>query len=102
MLDMLKNMMDGGKDLGESTQPGKQQGKQPGQGGQGGQGSKGSSGGGEKGEPDNTTENSDRRVPRKSGTVGSSLPREFHQAMDAYNRGAMNKTAPPSPPTQSN
>jgi hypothetical protein len=41
-------------------------------------------------------------VPRKSGTVGSSLPREFHQAMDAYNRGAMNKTAPPSPPTQSN
>jgi len=101
MLDMLKNMMDGGKDVGEGQQPGQQEGKQQGKDGQQpGQGGQGGSQTGEKVTPDNTAEKSERRVPRKSGTAGSSLPREFHQAMDAYNRGAINKTSEPSPPAQ--
>ena len=81
MLDMLKNMMDGGRDVGEGQQPG--------------QGGKGGSQGGDKGDPDNTAENSSRRVPRNSGTAGSSMPKEFHQAMDAYNRGFDDKAAKP-------
>jgi len=34
-------------------------------------------------------------VPRNSGTAGSSIPKEFHQAMDAYNRGFNDKTVKP-------
>ena len=100
MLDMLKNMMDGGRDVGEGQQPGNkpgdEPGEQPGQGGeQPGQGGKGGSQGGNKGDPDNTAENSSRRVPRNSGTAGSSMPKEFHQAMDAYNRGVNDKAVKP-------
>ena len=101
MLDMLKNMMDGGRDVGEGQPQGTKLGEQPGQGGeQPGQGGKGGSQGGDKGEPDNTAENSNRRVPKNSGTAGSSMPKEFHQAMDAYNRGANDKTVKPSPKSQ--
>ena len=97
MLEMLKNMMEGGSDVGENPQqgqqPGDQQGKQggdqPGQGGSGGQTR------GETGDPDNTAENSQRRVPRNSGTAGSTLPREFRKAMDAYNKGIQQKSSKP-------
>lgn len=98
MLDMLKNMMDGGQDVGENQQPGKQPGEKEGQ--QPGQGGKSGSQGGSKSDPDNTAENSNRRVPRNSGTAGSSLPKEFHRAMEAYNRGALKKTTKPSAPIQ--
>ncbi|MBK1853754.1 hypothetical protein JO972_02185 [Verrucomicrobiaceae bacterium 5K15] len=95
MMEMLQNMMEGGKDVGEGQQPG--QGKKPGEGeGQGegaGGGGKGSGGGGGKpGDPDNTAEGGERRVPKNSGNAGSSLPREFQKAMDAYNRGAAKKS----------
>ena len=66
---------------------GQKPGDQPGQGGGGGGESNGKTG-----DPDNTAENSERRVPKNSGTAGSSLPREFHKAMDAYNKGASEKT----------
>ena len=58
-------------------------------------GAKAAAQGGDKGDPDNTAENSSRRVPRNSGTAGSSIPKEFHQAMDAYNRGVNDKTVKP-------
>ncbi|MDG1358233.1 MAG: hypothetical protein P8P36_08575 [Akkermansiaceae bacterium] len=101
MLDMLKNMMDGGKDVGEGQQPEQQNGTQKGkEGQQPGQSGKGGSQKGDIGDPDNTAENSERRVPRNSGTAGSSVPREFQPAMEAYNRGAIQKTTRPSPPIQ--
>lgn len=91
MLEMMKNMMQGGQDVGEapgeSAQPGEGegQGEGPGGGGQGGSAS------GQNIAPDNTDENSIRRVPKSSGNSGSSLPREFQKAMDAYNKGATEK-----------
>ncbi len=101
MLDMLKNMMDGGKDVGDGQQQGLQNGKQPGEEGQQpGQSGKSSSQKNDKGDPDNTAETSERRVPRNSGSAGSSLPREFQRAMDAYNRGAIKKTTQPTPSNQ--
>ena len=92
MLEMMKNMMEGGKDVGEGQGEGEGegQGKGAGEGGGGGDGNGGS--GGKTGDPDNTAEDSERRVPKNSGTTGSNLPREFHKAMDAYNRGASKKT----------
>ena len=103
MLDMLQNMMDGGRDVGkgqqgkeqkEGSKPGDQEGEagnKPGQGGKGGSAQAGES------NPDNTAENSNRRVPRNSGTTGNTLPKEFHQAMDAYNRGVNQQNINPSP-----
>lgn len=96
MMEMMKNMMEGGKDVGEGKKPGGE-GKKPGEGegegeGKGG-GGKGSGGGGGKPEsPDNTAEGGERRVPKNSGSTGSSLPREFQKAMDAYNKGAAKKS----------
>ena len=94
MLEMLQNMMNGGKDVGEGQEPGNQPGGKPGdQPGQGGSG--GGEAGGKTGDPDNTAENSTRRVPKNSGSSGSSLPREFQKAMDAYNKGATEKSKKP-------
>ncbi|BDS05754.1 hypothetical protein NT6N_07940 [Oceaniferula spumae] len=96
MMEMLKRMMDGGQDAGEGKEPG--EGKKPGEGeGKGGDqpgNGKGSGGeaGGQTGDPDNTAENSERRVPKNSGSSGSTLPREFQKAMDAYNKGAAKKS----------
>ena len=94
MLEMMKNMMEGGKDVGKK--PG--QGKKPGEGegdtpGGGGKGS--GSGSGQTGNPDNTAENSERRVPKNSGNSGGSLPREFQKAMDAYNKGVKDSATNP-------
>jgi len=85
MLDMMKNMMDGGKDVGKKPGEGKPgEGKGAGEGGGGGKGSGSASG--KTGSADNTDENSTRRVPKSSGNSGDSLPREFQKAMDAYNK----------------
>ena len=92
MLEMMKNMMEGGKDVGEGQGEGEGEGKGKGAGEGGGGGDGNGGNGGKTGDPDNTAENSERRVPKNSGTAGSSLPREFHKAMDAYNKGASNKT----------
>ena len=92
MLEMMKNMMEGGKDVGAGQ--GEQKGEGKGKGGEG-QGGQGDGNGGQDGkatDPDNTAENSERRVPKNSGNAGSSLPREFHKAMDAYNKAASKKT----------
>lgn len=84
MLEMMREMMGKG-------QPGDQPGQQPGQnpGDTGGEGRTG----------DSDTANSDnsgatggksveRRVPKASGSAGQGLPREFQEALDAYNRAA--------------
>lgn len=88
MMEMLKNMMEGGKDLGQGNKPG-QPGDKPGQGGGGGGDGEA---GGSSGDPDNTARGGQRRVPKNSGNSGSSLPREFQKAMDAYNKGAAAKS----------
>lgn len=94
MLEMMQRMMDGGKDVGEGKSEGKAEGKGKGKGsGAGGGNGDGNGGnGGKTGDPDNTAANSERRVPKNSGVAGSSLPREFHKAMDAYNKGASENT----------
>ena len=95
MLEMMQNMMNGGQDVGEK--PG--EGQKPGQGegeGSGGGGGKGSGAdSGKAGAPDNTHENSLRRVPKNSGNSGGTLPREFQKAMDAYNKGVTNSVKKP-------
>lgn len=92
MMEMLKNMMEGGKDAGEGKEPG--EGEKPGQGGDkpGQGGGAGGEAGGNSGDPDNTAEGGQRRVPKNSGNAGSTLPREFQKAMDAYNKGAAKKS----------
>ncbi len=99
MLDMLKNMMEGGRDVGESQPQGSQPGNQSGQSGQqAGNGGNGTGQPGGNGEGENTAENANRRVPRNSGSTGSALPREFHKAMDAYNKGVEQETLRALPP----
>lgn len=90
MLEMMQNMMEGGKDVGKKPGEGEKPGAGEGPGGGGGKG--GGSGSGQTGNPDNTDENSQRRVPKNSGNSGDSLPREFQKAMDAYNKGAQDST----------
>ena len=86
--------MDGGQDLGEAPKPSEQKGQQPGQGGdQPGEGKGSGSASGDSRDPDNTATGGQRRVPKNSGKAGSTLPREFQKAMDAYNRGAAQKSS---------
>ncbi len=84
MLDMMQEMMGQGK-------PAEKPGQQPGQ----GAGDKG--GEGQTGDSDSAnTQNGgvsggkveERRVPKASGKAGQGLPREFQDALDAYNRAA--------------
>ena len=87
MMDMMERMM--GKEPGQAGQkPGDQQAEQ------GGTANK-------YGESDTPNENITgavedknelRRVPKAAGTAGKSLPEEFGKALDAYNRGAEQKT----------
>lgn len=89
MLEMMQRMMEGGKDVGEKQGEGQKPGPGEGQGdGPGGGGKGGGNASGKTGSPDNTNPNSQRRVPKNSGNAGSTLPREFQKAMDAYNKGA--------------
>ncbi|MGJ8677751.1 MAG: hypothetical protein ACSHX0_09560 [Akkermansiaceae bacterium] len=83
MLQMMENMMNSGKDLGEGKEM--QEGKGEGNGGGGGSGG---SANGTSENPDNTELSEERRVPKNSGNTGSVLPKEFQKAMDAYNKGA--------------
>jgi hypothetical protein len=84
MLEMMQEMMGKGK---PADKPGDQQGK--GAGDQGGEGQTGESDsanskdGGTSG-----TKAEERRVPKASGKAGQGLPREFQDALDAYNRAA--------------
>jgi hypothetical protein len=84
MLEMMQEMMGKGK---PADKPGEQQGK--GAGDKGGEGQTGDSDsanskdGGTSG-----TKFEERRVPKASGKAGQGLPREFQDALDAYNRAA--------------
>lgn len=86
MLDMMQEMMGQGK---PGDQPGKQPGQGQGPGQQGGEGQTGesdSANSANAGQPGGKQEA--RRVPKASGKAGQSLPTEFQQALDAYNRAA--------------
>lgn len=88
MMDMMERMM--GKDP-DGEGKGKGKGDKPGD--KGGEGMTGLSdaaneaGGGETGGKSEA-----RRVPKASGGAGRVLPEEFSKALDAYNRGAEQKT----------
>ena len=84
MLDMMQEMMGKGK---PQEKPGDQPGQKPGD--QGGEGMTGDSdsanskNGGTSG-----AKFEERRVPKASGKAGQGIPREFQDALDAYNRDA--------------
>jgi len=86
MLDMMQEMMGQGK---PGDKPGQKPGQGKGPGQQGGEGQTGesdsanSANGGQTGGKQEA-----RRVPKASGKAGQSLPTEFQQALDAYNRAA--------------
>lgn len=90
MMDMMEKMMGKGQGQGQGKQPGQGEGQGEGEGeGQGGKGQTGES------ETANTDQNGigtgpdeTRRVPKASGTGPTSIPQEFRDAFDAYNRGA--------------
>jgi hypothetical protein len=90
MMDMMERMM--GKKEGEGEGKGKEgKGGKPGeQAGQGQTGDSDAENGTSGGTPGGKTE--ERTVPKAGGTAGKSLPREFQQALDAYNRGLEGKT----------
>jgi hypothetical protein len=92
MLDMMQQMKDEGKPGEKPGQkpgdkPGDQEGK--GQGDQGGEGQTGDSDSANEANGGKTGGKSEeRRVPKASGKAGQGLPREFQDALDAYNREA--------------
>jgi hypothetical protein len=89
MMDMMERMM--GKKEGEGEAKGEGKGKKPGdQAGQGQTGDSDSANDADSGNAGGKTE--ERTVPKAAGTAGKSLPREFQQALDAYNRGLEQKT----------
>ena len=92
MLQMMKNMMEGGHDEGKGkpSSSGKKGGGNSGGGGKGG-----GSDTGKTGTPDPYSETNQRTVPRNSGNAGTALPREFQKAMDAYNKAAIKKSNTP-------
>ncbi len=89
MMDMMERMM--GKKEGEGEGKGKGKGDKPGD--QAGQGQTGDSDAENDVDGGDSTGNVEKRtVPKSGGTAGKSLPREFQQALDAYNRGLEGKT----------
>ena len=89
MMDMMERMM--GKKEGEGEAKGKAKGKKPGdQAGQGQTGDSDSANDADSGNAGGKAE--ERTVPKAAGTAGKNLPREFQQALDAYNRGLEQKT----------
>ncbi|WP_035602906.1 hypothetical protein [Haloferula sp. BvORR071] len=86
MMDMLQRMMgmDPDGDKPGQQQQGQQAGDQGGEGKTGLSDSKNGANGGGTG----SGKQEERRVPKASGTAGESLPREFQEALDAFNRGA--------------
>ena len=84
MMDMMQEMMGKGKPADKpGEQPGKGAGEQGGEGQTGDSDSANSKDGGTSG-----TKVEERRVPKASGKAGQGLPREFQDALDAYNRAA--------------
>lgn len=89
MMDMMERMM--GKKEGEGEGKGKGKGDKPGD--QAGKGQTGDSDAANDADGGNSGGNVEQRtVPKAAGTAGKSLPREFQQALDAYNRGLEGKT----------
>ena len=90
MMEMMERMM--GKKEGEGEAKGKKEkGDKPGdQAGQGQTGDSDSANDANSGNAGGKAE--ERTVPKAAGTAGKSLPREFQQALDAYNRGLEGKT----------
>lgn len=89
MMDMMERMM--GKKEGEGEGKGKGKGDKPGdQAGQGQTGDSDAANAADSGTAGGKTE--ERTVPKAAGSAGKSLPREFQQALDAYNRGLEKKT----------
>ncbi len=89
MMDMMERMM--GKKEGEGEGKGKGKGDKPGD--QAGQGQTGDSDAANDADGGNSGDVVEKRtVPKAAGTAGKSLPREFQQALDAYNRGLEGKT----------
>jgi hypothetical protein len=88
MMDMMERMM--GKKEGEGEGK-KGKGDKPGdQAGEGQTGASDSANDADSGKAGGKTE--ERTVPKAAGSAGKSLPREFQQALDAYNRGLKGKT----------
>lgn len=86
MMDMMERMMgkeDKGKEPGKGDKPSDQA-------GQGQPGDSGSANDTDGGTAAGKTE--ERTVPKAAGQAGKSLPHEFQQALDAYNRGLEGKT----------
>jgi hypothetical protein len=94
MMEMMERMM--GKKEGEGEGEGeakgkKEKGDKPGdQAGQGQTGDSDTANNANTGNAGGKTE--ERTVPKAAGSAGKSLPREFQQALDAYNRGLEGKT----------
>jgi hypothetical protein len=90
MMDMMERMM--GKKEGEGEGKGKEgKGEKPGD--QAGQGQTGGSDSANDADGGNAGgKSAERTVPKAAGNAGKSLPREFQQALDAYNRGLEGKT----------
>ena len=88
MMDMMERMM--GKKEGEGLGEG-QKGDKPGdKGGKGQTGESDTANDPNGGAGGGKTE--ERTVPKAAGTAGKSLPREFQDALDAYNRGLEERT----------
>ena len=89
MMDMMERMV--GKKEGEGEGKGKKgKGDKPGdQAGEGQTGDSDTANDSDSGNAGGKTE--ERTVPKAAGNAGKSLPREFQQALDAYNRGLEGK-----------
>jgi hypothetical protein len=86
MMDMMERMLGMSPD---GDKPGQQPGGKPSQQGDGeGMTGLSDSANGANGGGANGGKEEERRVPKASGTAGQSLPREFQEALDAYNRDA--------------
>lgn len=86
MMDMMERMLGMSPD---GDKPGQQPGDKPSQQGDGeGMTGLSDSANGANGGGANGGKVEERRVPKASGTAGQSLPREFQEALDAYNRDA--------------
>ena len=82
LMEMMNQMMQ--QSQGNAPQPGEKPGEgsgsKPGEGGEGGsQLANGASDG------DSTDSDQSRRLSKSSGSAGTTLPREFHKALDAFN-----------------
>ena len=88
LMEMMQQMMGQGS---KGDQPGKQPGKGPGKGpgGQsGGEGQEADSATGNQTSSEKSSGNKEsRRLPKKSGSAGTTLPPEFNKALDAFNKG---------------